>query len=61
MELLPTIDALRWIAGAGAEILADEKIPMPQAFLKTKRSAPAPSRRSTGPRRAGAPVADGYS
>jgi acyl-CoA reductase-like NAD-dependent aldehyde dehydrogenase len=39
MELLPTIDALHWIAGAGAEILADEKIPMPQAFLKTKRSA----------------------
>jgi succinate-semialdehyde dehydrogenase/glutarate-semialdehyde dehydrogenase len=38
MELLPTIDALRWIAGAGQEILADEKIPMPQVFLKTKRS-----------------------
>jgi succinate-semialdehyde dehydrogenase/glutarate-semialdehyde dehydrogenase len=39
MEVLPTIDALRWIARAGAEILADEKIPMPQVFLKTKRSA----------------------
>jgi acyl-CoA reductase-like NAD-dependent aldehyde dehydrogenase len=39
MEILPTIDALHWIAGAGAEILADEKVPMPQAFLKTKRSA----------------------
>ncbi|MBV8998376.1 MAG: aldehyde dehydrogenase family protein, partial [Solirubrobacterales bacterium] len=39
MELLPTIDALKWIAEAGAEILAEEKVPMPQWFLKTKRSA----------------------
>jgi succinate-semialdehyde dehydrogenase/glutarate-semialdehyde dehydrogenase len=39
MEVLPTIDALRWIARAGTEILAEEKIPMPQVFLKTKRSA----------------------
>jgi succinate-semialdehyde dehydrogenase/glutarate-semialdehyde dehydrogenase len=39
MEVLPTIDALKWIAGAGREILADEKIPMPQLFLKTKSSA----------------------
>ena len=39
MEVLPTIDALRWIARAGIEILADEKIPMPQLFLKTKSSA----------------------
>jgi acyl-CoA reductase-like NAD-dependent aldehyde dehydrogenase len=39
MEVLPTIDALHWIASAGAEILADEKIPMPQLFLKTKRSS----------------------
>jgi succinate-semialdehyde dehydrogenase/glutarate-semialdehyde dehydrogenase len=39
MELLPTIDALRWIGSAGQEILADEKIPMPQLFLKTKSSA----------------------
>jgi succinate-semialdehyde dehydrogenase/glutarate-semialdehyde dehydrogenase len=38
MEILPTVDALGWIAHAGAEILADEKVPMPQAFLKTKRS-----------------------
>ena len=38
MEILPTIDALNWIAKAGAEILADEKVPMPQLFLKTKRS-----------------------
>ncbi len=39
MELLPTIDALRWIANAGQEILADEEIPMSQLFFKTKRSA----------------------
>jgi acyl-CoA reductase-like NAD-dependent aldehyde dehydrogenase len=39
MEILPTIDALNWIAHAGRDILADEKIPMPQLFLKTKRSA----------------------
>jgi succinate-semialdehyde dehydrogenase/glutarate-semialdehyde dehydrogenase len=39
MEILPTIDALKWIASEGPEILADEKIPMPQVFLKTKSSA----------------------
>ncbi len=39
MELLPTIDALRWIARSGVELLADERIPMPQLFLKSKRSA----------------------
>jgi acyl-CoA reductase-like NAD-dependent aldehyde dehydrogenase len=39
MEVLPTIDALGWIGGAGLEFLADEKIPMPQVFLKTKSSA----------------------
>src|SRR5437660_6484239 len=39
MEVLPTIDALSWIARHGPEILADEKIPMPQLFLRTKRSA----------------------
>jgi succinate-semialdehyde dehydrogenase/glutarate-semialdehyde dehydrogenase len=38
MEVLPTVDALGWIADAGPEILADENVPMPQAFLKTKRS-----------------------
>ena len=38
MELLPTIDALNWIAKAGVEILSDEKVPMSQLFLKTKRS-----------------------
>src|SRR5207237_6394548 len=39
MEVLPTIDALNWIADAGEQILADEKIPMSQLFLKTKSSA----------------------
>jgi succinate-semialdehyde dehydrogenase/glutarate-semialdehyde dehydrogenase len=39
MELLPTIDSLRWIARAGQELLADEKIPMPQLYFKTKRSS----------------------
>ncbi len=29
MELLPTIDALHWIARAGPEILADEKVRLP--------------------------------
>ena len=38
MEVLPTIDSLRWIARAGQEILADEKVPMSQWFFKTKRS-----------------------
>ncbi|HEY5427918.1 MAG TPA: aldehyde dehydrogenase family protein [Solirubrobacteraceae bacterium] len=39
MELLPTIDALHWIAGEGQRILADERVPMPQLFLKTKQTA----------------------
>ncbi|HEX8976574.1 MAG TPA: aldehyde dehydrogenase family protein [Solirubrobacteraceae bacterium] len=39
MELLPTIDALNWIAREGQAILADEPVDMPQLFLKTKRSA----------------------
>ena len=39
MEVLPTIDALTWIAGEGQKILADEKVAMPQLFLKTKKSA----------------------
>jgi acyl-CoA reductase-like NAD-dependent aldehyde dehydrogenase len=37
MELLPTIDALHWIAKAGPEILADERIPLP-IFVKQKRA-----------------------
>jgi succinate-semialdehyde dehydrogenase/glutarate-semialdehyde dehydrogenase len=39
MEILPTIDALNWIARGGQQILADEPVDMPQLFLKTKRSA----------------------
>jgi len=39
MEILPTIDALRWIGREGQRLLADEKIPMTQIFLKTKSSA----------------------
>jgi len=35
MELLPTVDALKWIADNGPEILADEKLSMP-LFLKSK-------------------------
>jgi succinate-semialdehyde dehydrogenase/glutarate-semialdehyde dehydrogenase len=37
MELLPTVDALRWIAHAGPQILADEKVGLP-LFLKQKRA-----------------------
>jgi acyl-CoA reductase-like NAD-dependent aldehyde dehydrogenase len=39
MEVLPTIDALHWMADAGPGILADEKIRNHQIFMKTKRSA----------------------
>ena len=35
MELLPTIDALHWIAGAGPKVLSDERIALP-VFLKQK-------------------------
>ena len=35
MELLPTVDALHWIAQAGPEILTDEKVGLP-IFLKQK-------------------------
>jgi succinate-semialdehyde dehydrogenase/glutarate-semialdehyde dehydrogenase len=38
MELLPTIDALEWIAREGQQILGEEKISMSQWFLKSKRS-----------------------
>jgi succinate-semialdehyde dehydrogenase/glutarate-semialdehyde dehydrogenase len=38
MELIPTVDALGWIADAGQQILADERIPQPQAFTKLKKS-----------------------
>jgi acyl-CoA reductase-like NAD-dependent aldehyde dehydrogenase len=39
MEIVPTVDALHWVADAGQDILADEKIPSPQPYFKTKRSA----------------------
>src|SRR5881227_2234360 len=39
MELLPTVDALHWIADAGPRILADDDIPTPQIFFRGKRSA----------------------
>jgi acyl-CoA reductase-like NAD-dependent aldehyde dehydrogenase len=35
MELLPTIDSLRWIAQAGPGFLEDERVPLP-IFLKQK-------------------------
>jgi succinate-semialdehyde dehydrogenase/glutarate-semialdehyde dehydrogenase len=37
MELLPTIDSLRWLADAGPGILGDERISLP-IFLKQKRA-----------------------
>jgi succinate-semialdehyde dehydrogenase/glutarate-semialdehyde dehydrogenase len=37
MELLPTIDSLRWLAEAGPGILGDERIPLP-VFIKQKRA-----------------------
>src|SRR6201996_1042381 len=36
MELLPTVDALHWVAKAGPKVLADEKVPMTQAFTVSK-------------------------
>src|SRR6201991_1499107 len=36
MELLPTVDALHWAAKAGPKVLADEKVPMRQAFTLSK-------------------------
>ena len=39
MELLPTVDALHWFAKAGPKILADEKVPMRQAFPRRKSGA----------------------
>jgi succinate-semialdehyde dehydrogenase/glutarate-semialdehyde dehydrogenase len=37
MELLPTIDALNWVAGAGPKILADEKVSLP-IWVKHKQA-----------------------
>src|SRR3712207_1358831 len=38
LALLPTVDALHWIANEGPRILADEKVSYPQLFFKQKRS-----------------------
>ena len=38
MELLPTIDALHWIADNGESILGDERIKQPQIFFKQKKA-----------------------
>jgi acyl-CoA reductase-like NAD-dependent aldehyde dehydrogenase len=38
MELLPTIDALHWIADNGEQILGDERIKQPQLFFKQKKA-----------------------
>ncbi|MDQ4040402.1 MAG: aldehyde dehydrogenase family protein [Actinomycetota bacterium] len=38
MEIVPTVDALHWVAEAGPEILADEKVGFPQPYFKTKRA-----------------------
>ena len=37
MELMPTIDSLRWLAEAGPGILEDERVPLP-IFIKQKRA-----------------------
>ena len=39
MEVLPTIDALRWIAREGRRLLADERIATHQLYFLGKRSA----------------------
>jgi acyl-CoA reductase-like NAD-dependent aldehyde dehydrogenase len=36
MELLPTVDALHWVAKAGPKVLSDEKVRMTQAFTLSK-------------------------
>src|SRR5688500_18885735 len=37
MELVPTIDALHWMADEGPKALADERVKTPQLFLLQKR------------------------
>src|SRR6201996_3695285 len=36
MELLPTVDALHWVAKAGPEVVAGEKGPTPRPFTLSK-------------------------
>jgi acyl-CoA reductase-like NAD-dependent aldehyde dehydrogenase len=38
MEVVPTIDALRWIADAGPAVLADEPIPMGSTLFLSKKA-----------------------
>ena len=38
MEMIPTIDTLHWVAGAGQQILADESIPQTNLLMKMKKS-----------------------
>src|SRR5690349_5194193 len=38
MELLPTVDALHWIADNAEDILGDERVSNPQIFLKQKKA-----------------------
>src|SRR5215210_5469684 len=37
MELVPTVDSLRWLADAGPGILSDERAPLP-LFFRQKRA-----------------------
>ncbi|HZU40170.1 MAG TPA: aldehyde dehydrogenase family protein [Solirubrobacteraceae bacterium] len=39
MEILPTIDALHWIARDGAQLLGEEAVALPQLYLRGKRAA----------------------
>jgi acyl-CoA reductase-like NAD-dependent aldehyde dehydrogenase len=38
MEVLPSIDALHWIAREGQPVLADERVAMRQLYLRSKRA-----------------------
>lgn len=38
MEVVPTIDALRWCAAAGPRVLADEPVPMRQPMFASKQA-----------------------
>jgi succinate-semialdehyde dehydrogenase/glutarate-semialdehyde dehydrogenase len=38
MEVLPSLDALHWIARAGQQLLADEHVPTRQLYLRSKRA-----------------------
>ena len=38
MEMIPSVDALRWSAKEGPKILANERIAFPQPIFKTKRA-----------------------